>query len=672
MVSTHLMRIDHSIADAGFHPARLLAGLGCCLLLWTTAVYGAETATNASAADFVVTNLARLWRIPEPLSGREQPVRLRVVVMFYDPGWHVLWLKDDSDTMYVDSGRTPLPFKTGQEVEIQGVAPPKGRMLVWDKCTIKVLQESALPPASTLTVPIAQFEGHSVFRATIEGYARKQTENDPSHIQMELLANSSNIRTYILLNEHDPVPQYEEARVRITGLLALKRGQSGKAVDADLWAESVQDVEVLGRGGSDPRFALPRTLIASLLESPANQPVRIVGTVRGQEPGKTLTLHDETGRLAVETWQTRPMKTGTTVEAVGYPAVSGPELRLREGSFRIPESSSTSTVAAATSPESGLPKLRRVDQIKALTGDEAAKGYPVSVQGVVTWRHPNWDDLCLQDGPEGVYVFKATGKPKLSIGDWVRVSGVTARGGSVPMIVQPTVNRLSNGRPPSDRFLTVPQAMSPLEDCRWVALRGYVRSVTLTTNRTGMHRLAVWTPEGAFTACIPTPELGRPLADAVVLLRGVCSVEYDENQRFRDLRLLVPSEDYIEVEEKPPKDAFALPRQPIQAIRELRVTAPRRTHLSGVVTLHRPGHYFYVQDGPAGLLVLSQRTQPLPPGTFVDLVGFPGTEGRRRVLSEPVVRETGQAALPAPVLLQPANRSTKTSRRAGSRPRASL
>ncbi|MEK7678298.1 MAG: hypothetical protein AAB676_20905 [Verrucomicrobiota bacterium] len=94
--------------------------------------------------------------------------------MFFDPGWKVLWLQDDSDTVYLDSGRASLPLKAGQEVEIQGVTPPKGGGLIWDRCTFKVLRESALPPPSTLTVPVAEFEGHSVQRATVEGYARMQ------------------------------------------------------------------------------------------------------------------------------------------------------------------------------------------------------------------------------------------------------------------------------------------------------------------------------------------------------------------------------------------------------------------------------------------------------------------------------------------------------------------
>ncbi|MEK7678299.1 MAG: hypothetical protein AAB676_20910 [Verrucomicrobiota bacterium] len=245
-------------------------------------------------------------------------------------------------------------------------------------------------------------------------------------------------------------------------------------------------------------------------------------------------------------------------------------------------------MAAATSPESGLPKLRRVDQIKALTAEEAAKGYPVTVQGVMTWQQTNWGHLCIQDGTEGMYVKTVGGYPELGIGDWVRVQGLTTAGGASPMIVQATLDRLGSGRPPPDRTLTVPQALAPIEDCRWVALRGYVRSVHPATNQWDVHRLELSTAEGPFTAWIPMSALCKPLADAVVLLRGVCGVRLGEKRRVSGLILLVPSEDYIDVEETPPKDLFSLPRQPIQAVHELNVAAPRRIRVSGVVTLHRP------------------------------------------------------------------------------------
>ncbi|HOW63956.1 MAG TPA: response regulator [Candidatus Paceibacterota bacterium] len=497
-------------------------------------------------------------------------------------------------------------------------------------------------------------EGASVRRVIVEGYARKQVQNDAWHIEMELLFQGTNIRVYVLLSEHEPVPQFDEALVRAKGVLVLKRDQFGKTVDADFWIASSQDLEVISRAHMNSKFFLPQTPISALLNHPTHQPVRIRGVVLAQEIGRSLTVQDDTGRVVVETWQTRAMKPGSSVESVGLFYTAGAELRLREGLFRIDESVSNS-VGTARQSFSELPRLRRVDQIKSLTQNEAAKGYPVTVQGIVTWHHPVWNDYCVQDGAEGVYVVKAINPPELEIGDWVQIQGITGRGRTLPVILQPTLKRLGTGRPPADRILTVSQAMAPMEDCRWIALRGYIRRISLSTNPSINHQLEVSTPEGGFVVHIPMSELSKPLEGSVALFRGVCGVQLGERRQAAKVMMMVSSEDYIEIEQTRPEDLFSLPLQSIQSLAEVNPSLLHRVRLSGVITLQRPGRSFCIQEGETGLLVFSQATEHLPPGTRVEVVGFPGTEGRQLVLREPVLRIVREDVLPAPLILQATN-----------------
>jgi C4-dicarboxylate-specific signal transduction histidine kinase len=71
----------------------------------------------------------------------------------------------------------------------------------------------------------------------------------------------------------------------------------------------------------------------------------------------------------------------------------------------------------------------------------------------------------------------------------------------------------------------------------------------------------------------------------------------------------------------------------------------------GTVVLHVPGSYLYVQDKVDSVLALSQQPDPLQPGDQVEVVGFPGNEGRRFLLREAVYRRIAGGPEPAPVRL---------------------
>lgn len=97
-----------------------------------------------------------------------------------------------------------------------------------------------------------------------------------------------------------------------------------------------------------------------------------------------------------------------------------------------------------------------------------------------------------------------------------------------------------------------------------------------------------------------------------------------------------------------PADLFATPRSSIGSLRQFRLghIQSHREQVSGVVLLYRTGEFFYLQDGPDRLLVLSRQSGILQPGDLVDVVGFPGHEGWRLMLREAVFRRTGSGAEP--------------------------
>jgi signal transduction histidine kinase len=122
----------------------------------------------------------------------------------------------------------------------------------------------------------------------------------------------------------------------------------------------------------------------------------------------------------------------------------------------------------------------------------------------------------------------------------------------------------------------------------------------------------------------------------------------------------------VEVEKFAPLDPFAQPTRKTSDLLMFHASASslQRTKVEGQVLFARPGEYC-VQDGTAGLRLLTKRALQLRPGDLVEAVGFPQLGGPSPILQEAQARKTGRHPLPAPVLIEagellnPAHDSTR-------------
>src|SRR5258708_4771753 len=101
-------------------------------------------------------------------------------------------------------------------------------------------------------------------------------------------------------------------------------------------------------------------------------------------------------------------------------------------------------IAAFFSP----PELRAEEgltncaDILALPAGRAGAGLPVAITGVVTASEPTWNGrFFIQDSTGGTFV-ELLGKPALSPGDFVQVSGITRAGGYAPCVTKPDCVKL--------------------------------------------------------------------------------------------------------------------------------------------------------------------------------------------------------------------------------------
>ncbi len=618
--------------------------LGLLLIARPASAWAQEGAppTLAPAADPlpVLTDYQSFWNLPTEASPRHYRIDYSARVLFYDPGWSILWLENQGLQFFCHPGKTRWPIRPGQLVRIEGtVFPPRGY-------EIEGLKLTALGP-TPLPEPL-DFNGRTSLSASnerltrVRGYVERMTETDPTHLQLRLIADGYAINGIVLLTEGEPEPQLVGSIIETIGLIVLQKDPAGRILSIDQWIAGPAEIEVISSVTSDPRFFTPLTSTAQLQTEQPTQLVHVAGTVRATTPGHHLTLWDETGEITVFSAQDTPVAPGEAVEAVGFLEVKGPALHLRHAFWR-PTRATTEAAAAH------LHKLRRAAQVLELSPEEAARGHPVELFGVVTWSHPDSPYFYVQDSTRGVCVRNAGAWPRdpPTVGASVRVGGHTAMGPFTPLVQFEHYALIGGLSLPDAREIGLEQVLGGAEEARLVELHGYLRTVETDGPWT---LLRLTSTSGEFTARMPAHPAAARLSGSVVRLHGVCTARANERRQLDGIELLLASPAAIAVAEPAPEDPFAVVAVSLGGLRQFGPlqTPYRRIRTSGRINFHEPGRLLLLEDIDDGLEVLARSSEPLPTGGHVEVVGFLGQDRHHLVLREAVFRALPPSAAPAP------------------------
>ncbi|HTL68105.1 MAG TPA: ATP-binding protein [Lacunisphaera sp.] len=585
----------------------------------------------------MINNVGEFWNIPEIDKPKPHRIRLQLLVLYYDPIWHLLWAQEDGKGCYMTVHGEALPMRAGQRVRIEGtIIPTEG--LDGSRVAVTVLDNNAMPPALPTAGALADFGRFDIQYVQFEGYVFSQSDADPTHTVFMILSENQLVTLRLLLNGTEPVPQVVGARVRVRAVYVATRDPAGSLQSIDCWSANRSDLEVIDWIAEDSRFNLPRTPIDQLAAKSDEAWVHLVGSARAQDPGHSLTLRDDTGQLVLRTVQPEVLPANAGVEVIGQPFKDERGWTLRDVLFRRTDVPAAND-GALQRPGQVPVRLRLAEQVTQLRPDEAARKFPVTLRGVVTWSDEHAPYFFLQDASGGVRVEGDPGKAAFfPIGSSLLVNGVTAVGALVPKVEMLEVNFLGTMALPTVRTINLEQALSGAEENRRVEMRGLVRLVTRDHAWT---RLDLTGPTGEFTAYLPyTDNAAAVLTGAIVRVRGVCTSQANAARELTGISLWVSGMNSIYVDTPAPSDPFAGPVQSIASLRQPGAGEAiyQRVHVAGRVLLHVPGRYLYLQNGDAGIFVLTRETKPVAPGTAVELSGFPGRAGSRLVLREAVWR----------------------------------
>jgi len=304
----------------------------------------------------------------------------------------------------------------------------------------------------------------------------------------------------------------------------------------------------------------------------------------------------------------------------------------------------------AQTPVKPLPLLTHADQIRELSPEQAAIGYPVRIRGTITDDVPA-PDFFVQDSTAGIYV-EGSRAPTFThhFGDLVEVEGITGPGRFAPVIREQKLRVLGKGTLPDAKLYPFSELADGQMDSQWVRVRGIVRSVSI--DRTSWHEtvlaMRIASGDGEFHVRVPISEERdfSSWVDTGVLIEGVCGSLSTFRRQLSGVLFYVPRLKFIRIEAPANRIPFSslLLFSPAEGARH-------RVRVRGVVSYQQLGNAVFLQGEGKGLRVRTQQETPLQIGDIVDVLGFPVTGESAPVLTDAVMHRVGHGPPPVPIEL---------------------
>ena len=593
-------------------------------------------------------------------------IRLRGVVTYYDFDSRLLYLQDRSGGIKIDSLARDWNLHPGQQIELSGITTHDFDEKIGPDSvglagvSVHVEGKALLPsplPVSSLGLPPQErisemVEVHGIARAASKENGRLIMDFAPKyegHIIGSTRIGSLHVPLTVKDGGHAAPDNFVDADIVVRGVFAeVPQAGNPGANPFQLLVPTLADVRV---ERPPPQHPLEMSSLHSffLNHSVIDSGHRVI--VRGRVASRDLREHviviaDEVGALPVETDDATPAQLGEMLEVQGFPASYGFVTVLQDATFR--------RVSAAAHPNvpMGLPTLTTVEQVHALSAEQATLGYPVRIEGVVTYYDPHMQHFYVQDSTSGIYV-DGWEMEYLQAGQRVRIQGITNPGGFAPVVAQPYIQILGMGSMPHPQQPSARDAVSGAKDCQWGEMEGIVHPMHL--DRVGNLSFQLDTalgPVAVHTLFYPTDADFARMIDARVRVRGVIGTRFNSNRQLVGLHLFVGRLSDLTVLQPGVADPFSLEIHPINRLLQFspKIDPGHRWRVRGVVTLHRAGRDLYIEDATGGLQVqtddLSVKT-----GDLIDAVGYVAPSESSPVLQDAVVRKIGFAQpLPVPTI----------------------
>ena len=601
--------------------------------------FGAEEPENVDDLP-LLTDYHSVWTLPE--SDQVFRMRFEVNVLFYDPGWGLLWLENENVRFFCNPRGRRFELRAGQRALLECTSL-SGRFTA-DNLQFTVIGEAEAP----VTLDAKEFldRPHQLNsrQGRFVGLVETQREEDLQHVRMKVAFGRHAVTVTVLVDPEEAVHQLVGQLVEFDGFFSIHMGENNTVNNITVLVSDQNQLRVVGPLASDEHFSLPISQEDELQTQAIGNWVRVEGVVRDSEAGVRIVLWNETDQIVIYTGQTVMPETGSRITAVGRMESVGLEIVLQDGLWM--ES------GAENAPDLEEPpnlKLRQAAQVLELGLNEAARGYPVKLRGVVTWSGPEADFFYLQDASRGVCVY-LNGTELVDfpvVGYSMHVTGTTEKGAFAPVVLCEEALVSGMYKMPAPRAVSLAQSRDGMEEAALVEIKGFVRSVERDGRWTV---LQLSTPTGRFSARMADEAFAtraEKMVGAVVRLRGICVTQTETAGHPIGIEILLRDQEDVTLEIPALTDPFSAPVVSMKALQQFGpLQAPfQQVRTSGVVT-YAADERLILQSGNTGLEVFVRNPAAIEPGDAVEVVGFPGRRGNTVVLQEALIRQIAEVESP--------------------------
>jgi len=381
-----------------------------------------------------LTTLRQIHALTNDQASQALPVVFQATVTYYDRALFGLWVQDDGQAIYVETG-TSAPLQPGDRVQVRGITQNSFRPIVISS-DVTILSHGNLP--SPVNASFADLIGgdHDCLRVAIHAtVSAADRVNYANHrvIDLQLIMDGGYIDALIPDNRAASLNSLLDASVEVAGVVAAKVDGKKQLTGAALYVDSLSDVRILSRPAADPH-ALPVTPMDQVLKGyhvrDLTRRVRVQGSITYYLPGTSAVLQSGDRSIMLLTQTEQPLRIGDFADASGFPEGSAGYLALTHSELQ-----DTGTPAPVAPRAVALSDLR-------------SGGYAfdlVSTQGrlLMAVRETSEDEYVLVSGGHlfsAIYRHPADAingpvppMPHIPLGSVVRVTGICMFYGADPL-----------------------------------------------------------------------------------------------------------------------------------------------------------------------------------------------------------------------------------------------
>ncbi len=372
----------------------------------------------ASPAPEVLTRAKQVHDLSFEDASRQLPVHLHAVVLAYDPAWSLLFVHDESGSVFVLMKDVPrLPLEAGQVVDVDGKTGPGDVAPIVTHPTVRIVGEGRLPAPRQVSMDRLRSGAEDCQWIRIDGIVRSAAVRE-GHLRMALMSAGRLITVIPLDFDGVDYSKLIDSHVEVDGASGSVFNRKRQMIGINLFVPKLADIRIL-EASADPRSMRIQPIRTLLRFNPSmnlDHRVRVRAVVTLYWPDALLYVHDGTQGLQLRNFTGPVLRRGDVVDAVGFPGRGdfGPILE--------------DATVLSVNGKADLPPVHPISAAAALTGEFDSD--LVSMEGRLLSMERGSGNSVLEVLSEGV-IFNAEAPASRSLaslqtGSTLRLTGICA------------------------------------------------------------------------------------------------------------------------------------------------------------------------------------------------------------------------------------------------------